>query len=115
MATRKHISSKGAVTPKLPEFEPVFTDEQVRQMEADYNESWGEKRRLVMIALTRTPAQLVEGFTHLSGDAFEELLAHMDDFKSHCMAGVEVAEAAKARMLAVGMYIANKHEEGASA
>lgn len=100
--------------PKLPKFQPVFTEDQVRQMEADYNESWGVRRRLVMIALARTAAQLAEGFAHIDGDAYSALLDQFDDFKNHCKAGIELAEGASARMLAVGMYIADT-TEGAAA
>lgn len=99
---------------KLPKFKPVFTEDQVRQMEADYNESWGVRRRLVMITLARTAAQLAEGFRDIEGEAFSELLGHFNDFKAHCKAGMELAESAEARMLAVGMYIVDT-TEGAAA
>lgn len=96
--------------PKLPKFQPVFTEDQVRQIEADYNEEWGVRRRLVMITLARTAAQLAEGFRDIEGEAFSELLGHFNDFKAHCKAGMELAESAEARMLAVGMYIVETSE-----
>lgn len=95
---------------KLPKFKPVFTEDQVRQMEADYNESWGARRRLVMITLARTPAQLAEGFADVEGEHFSDLLGHFDDFKAHCKAGMELAESASARLLAVAMYIVESSE-----
>lgn len=100
--------------PKLPKFTPAFTEDQVFQMETEYNEHWGVKRRLVMISLTRTAAQLAEGFASIDGEAFTELLGHFDDFKNHCKAGMELAESATARMLSVGMYIVAT-QEGAAA
>ncbi len=103
-----------AKSPRLPAFKPVFTKDQVFHMEADYNESWGVKRRLVMITLTRTPAQLAEGFATIEGEAFSELLGHFDDFRNHCKAGMELAEVARARILLVGMYVADT-TEGTSA
>ncbi|TXI75608.1 MAG: hypothetical protein E6Q43_03255 [Dokdonella sp.] len=95
---------------KLPKFKPVFTEDQVFQMEDGYNKSWGVNRWLVMISLARTAAQLGEGFKHIDGDAFTELLGHFDDFKHHCKAGMELAESATARMLAVAMYVAETSE-----
>lgn len=99
-----------APTHVLPDFDPVFTQEQVFQLEDEYNTTWGEKRRLVMIALARTPAQLAEGFANIEPEAFSYLLDCFDDFKNHCKAGMELADCATARLLAVGMYIANLHE-----
>lgn len=92
--------------PELPEFQPAFTEDQVRQFENGYSDTWGEKRRLTMIALTRTPSQLAEGFRHIEDEAFMELLGHLDDFKAHCQGLMELAESASARMLAVGAYLA---------
>jgi hypothetical protein len=101
--------------PKLPKFSPVFTEEQVFQIEANYNESWAVKRRLMMIALARTPAQLVEEFARIDGESFSELLGHFEDFKNHCKTAIELAEIASARMLDVGMYIIADTTEGATA
>ncbi|WP_211091306.1 Rha family transcriptional regulator [Pseudothauera rhizosphaerae] len=56
------------------------------------------------------PAQLAEGFANIEPEAFSELLDCFDDFKHHCQAGMELADCATARLLAVGMYIANLHE-----
>ena len=109
-----HATRARSRKPKLPKFQPVFTEDQVRQMEANYNESWGVRRRLVMITLARSAAQLAEGFANIDGEAYSELLGHFDDFKNHCKAGIELAESASARMLAVGMYIADT-TEGAAA
>lgn len=109
-----HATRARSRKPKLPKFQPVFTEDQVRQMEADYNESWGVRRRLVMITLARTAAQLAEGLRDIDGEAYSELLGHFDDFKAHCKAGMELAESASARMLAVGMYIVDA-TEGAAA
>lgn len=93
--------------PKLPKFSPVFTFEQIDQMEHDYNKDWGVRRRMVLAALTRTPAQLAEGFAEADGDHYGELLENYDAFKRHCEAHIELAECATARMLAIGSYIVN--------
>lgn len=98
----------------LPDFKPAFTEEQVFQLEGEYNETWGEKRRLVMITLARTSEQLAAGFANIEPEAFSELLDCFDDFKNHCKAGMELADCATARLLAVGMYIANLPEGGAA-
>lgn len=99
---------------KLPKFKPVFTEAEVFQMEADYNAHWGVKRRLVMITHARTAAQLAEGFRDIEGEAFDELIGHLEDFKAHCAAGVDLAESAMAKMLAVGMFIDDSTEGGAA-
>ena len=79
-------------------------------MEDQYNESWGVKRRIVQIALTKTPSQLAEGIEKTDAETYGTLLDCFNEFKEHCKAGIELAESASARMLAVGMYIVEKNE-----
>jgi hypothetical protein len=86
---------------KLQKFKPVFTAQQVRTMDANYSESWGFCRQLVMTTLTRTADQLAEGMRDADGDAVSQLLGQFDDFIRHCLAGIELAETASARVLAV--------------
>lgn len=95
---------------KLPKFKPALTQEQVRQIEANYNETWGVRRRLVLFTLTRTPTQLAEGFRDADSETFMELVKGLDAFKEHCKDGAKLADSAHARMLAIGLYIAENYE-----
>lgn len=101
--------------PKSPKFDPVFTDEQLQSFEENHNETWGVKRRITMMALSRTSDQLIDGFSSLvaegNSDSFFALLEQITDYRDHLKSGVELADAAFARLVLVGKYVT----EGAAA
>ena len=90
-------------------FEPVFTKEQVLSFEAAHNETWGVNRRLMMMALARSSEQLTAAFADSAednGDTLFALIDQISDYGEHLKSGVELAEAAVARLLMVGQFIA---------
>ena len=90
-------------------FEPVFTQEQVLSFEAANNETWGVNRRLMMMALARSSEQLTAAFADSAednGDTLFALIDQISDYGEHLKSGVELAEAAVARLLMVGQFIA---------
>jgi hypothetical protein len=109
-----HATPARSRKPKPPKFSPIFTEDQVFQIEVEHSESWRIKRRFVLLLLSRSPDQLAENFSELDDEIFNEMLGHFDDFKNYCKAGIELAEIATARLLAVGLYVAES-KEGVSA
>lgn len=99
---------KGKRTTQQPDFDPIFTDEQVCEFEKKYNGTWGAKRRLTMITLARSTASLAEGFGNATdnGDAMVSLIDHITDYRDHLKSSVELAECAIARLRIVGKNIA---------
>ena len=99
--------SKSAL--KKPRFKPVFTKEQVYEIEAAYNESWGARRRVTMIVMTITVNQLIEGVEDLikenNGDAFMDWVDDIKAYQAHLKAGIELTEASIARLLWVAQYV----------
>jgi len=87
------------------EFEPVFTQEQVEKIEADYNQKWGVSRRLMMIVLARSGASLVARWTPGKGGAFVVMFEAIADYRNHLRAGVELADSALARLRSIAAYV----------
>lgn len=81
------------------DFEAVFTDSQLTINEAEYNETWGVKRRLMGIVMARSRSELMENATaETCLDLYDQISSYCD----HLKAGLEIAEAACARLLVVG-------------
>ena len=94
---------------ECPSFEPAFTKEQVLSFEETHNETWGVNRRLMMMTLARSSGQLIDSFADSaddSGDALFALIDQISDYGEHLNSGMELAEAAVARLLMVGQFIA---------
>lgn len=94
------------------DFEPLMTRDQLRESEAEYNETWGVKRRITMLALTLSRSEFLENH-RASGNEPEVLLDmidHVDEYRTHLKAGLELAEAARARLLIVSAAAATDGE-----
>jgi len=87
------------------DFEPVFTQEQVEKIEADYNQKWGVSRRLMMIVLARSGASLVERWTRGKGEAFVAMFEAIANYRTHLSAGVDLADSALARLRSIAAYV----------
>lgn len=91
-----------------PEFEPVFTDAQVERMEAAHNKTFGVGRRILMVTLARSGAQLVEMIEGMiaGGDdeAIFEMIDQITQYQTHVTDAAELAEAALARLLWAAQY-----------
>ena len=99
-----------ARTRKAPEqsieFQPIFTDEQVEKFEADYNTTWGVKRRLMMIVLARSSFGLIsDGWTRGNGDAFVAVFEAIADYRNHLRNGIKLAHSALARLQCVAAHL----------
>jgi hypothetical protein len=108
-------SSLGASAPTAfarPNFKAVFTDEEVRQFEADYNEAHGFTRRLVMFTLARSSEQLIRGFSPAfeKGDVepFCDAIEAITDFQGHLKAISKLADSALARLILIAQFIAQE-------
>ena len=90
-------------------FEPVFTKEQGMSFEAAYNGTWGVNRRLMMMTLASSSEQLITAFADSVEDNDDTLITLIDqisNYGEHLKSGMELAEAAVARLLMVGQFIA---------
>ena len=84
-------------------FEPVFSMEQVSDLEDNYNETWGVSRRCAMFTLTKSKTELLDGCKSANDDeAFFSLIEKLTDYRKHLEAGIEIPDAAIARLLIVG-------------
>lgn len=88
------------------DFGPVFTAEQIDTIDADCNEKWGQKRRMTLAVMSRSKAQLVEGFGVDKGpDVLLDLLEDVMDFRNHMKDCLEMADSACARLLMVSEIV----------
>jgi hypothetical protein len=88
------------------DFDAVLTNEEFQEYEATQNETWGVNRRIAMITLARSKAQLVGGFGKAGNtDALLEMIERVQDWSDHLKASIEMAEMASARLMAVASAI----------
>ena len=116
-STRRHRAPK-PVEPSMDEvaqrdFPAVATKADIDESERYYDEMWGIRRRVMLISLSRSRAELLEGFT-ANDDGPDVLLSmveeiniyigHLDDMR-------KVADTAVARLLCVGHAIIEQGEK----
>lgn len=91
------------------DFEAELTQDQINKIESDYNETWGVKRRITLLALSRSKAELVLNFGQLEdgADVIMEMIDHVHEFREHLRNGIELAESASARLLIACSAILN--------
>jgi hypothetical protein len=67
------------------DFEAALTQDQINEIEAEYNATWGVKRRITLLALSRSKADLVLNFgKQESGpDVLMEMIEHIYEFRDH--------------------------------
>ena len=97
------------------DFEAEMTQEQVKEYETGQNEVWGMKRRITLISLTRTKAELVAGFSDTENgvEMLMEMIDHVHEWRDHLKASLGLAEAASSRLI-VTCAAAMKHQEAAA-
>lgn len=94
------------------EFEPALTDDQVQEYESTQNELWGSKRRLAMIALSRSKTDLVKGFgKDKRADSLFEAIDHINGWSDHLKGQIEMANAAVARLMIVASAIVHHNND----
>lgn len=83
------------------DFEAALTQDQINAIEADYNETWGVNRRITLLALSRSKADLVLNFGKQEDgpDVVMEMIDHIYEFRDHLRACLEMTESASARLL----------------
>ncbi|WP_341645429.1 hypothetical protein [Thauera sp. SDU_THAU2] len=88
------------------DFPAVLTADDVRSSESGYEASWGDRRRLMMLSLTRSSEQLRVGG---GGPDVRALLLEMAGeiaaYRDHLKSGLDVAELAIQRLEAVALSI----------
>ena len=83
-------------------FNPIFTNEQNSNFEQEYDKTWGTKRRLLMITLSRSSEELITAFDGDEGtEVMTSLMEQLIDYEDHLKAGIELVESATCRLFAV--------------
>lgn len=106
-----------ALPAKLPspshEFEPLFSATAAEDAESHYNQSFGVKRRAMLVVLSRSKAQMVESFgkTADGEDGLLLTLEWLHDYREHLLAFAELADIAAARLLVVGSVLAERETQ----
>ncbi len=103
LASQEHDTDEELAALANTDFEPLMSQGRVFAIEAAYEKTWGVKRRLVLSVLARSRAQLLQGFARPDDDANDllELIDHIDEYRVHLKAALELAESANARILCV--------------
>jgi hypothetical protein len=91
-------------------FKPIFTEEQVHEMEDKYNTTWGVNRRILMMILTKNSDAMTEMVESIvsedkEGGVFFTMVDSIKDYEQHLSAGLELAQAATARLLLIGGHV----------
>ena len=88
------------------DFPAVLTADDVRSFESGCEASWGDRRRLMMVSLTRSSAQLRVGGGGSDVPAvLLEMAGEIAAYRDHLKSGMEVAELAVQRLEAVALSI----------
>ena len=98
------------------DFEPVFTEEQVYKIEDEYNTTWGVNRRIMMMVLSKSSKSITAMVDSIlsedeTAEAYFSMIEQMDNYEQHLKGGIELAQAARARLLLVGQHIAGDEVE----
>lgn len=109
MATRDDSTPPDQILDELAtvQFDAIFSEDDVRAQEAEYNETWGARRRMMLITLARSRTELLNGFgaTEDGADTALDLAETLQDYKKHLEAGVELAETARTRLLCIAAAV----------
>lgn len=83
------------------EFQAVLTPDQVQDYEATQHETWGPRRRMTLISLTRSKAELLAGFAQgeNGADVLMDMIDEVHTWRDHLIATADLAETASARLI----------------
>ena len=98
-----------------PIFKPQITKAEVMGKEAEYDKEWGFRRRVTLLTLTMTQAELMSKLT--SVEAAKAHLAWIEEVQAylrHLKTMTELAEAAQARLLFVALKAQEARQGGAA-
>lgn len=97
---------------KRPRFKAPFTKQQVEEIEAKHNTTWGVRRRVLMATMSLSSKEMIDSFAPLisedNGDTYIEMFEMIKDYRKHLEDSIELADAAMARLLLVGEYLSDK-------
>lgn len=89
------------------EFSAEIADKQVVEMDKQAEE-WGVERRIMLITLSRSRDQLLQGFRN-DPDSIMDIHDRLHSYEKHLSAALDMVKAAQLRALAVAAAI---HMEG---
>lgn len=93
------------------DFEPIFLEEQMYKIEAEYNTTWGVNRRIMMAMLSKSSKEII-GMVEsmLKNDEKIEtyffMVEQLNEYEQHLKAGIGLVQAATSRLLMAGKYVA---------
>lgn len=112
---RSTVTPEGNQATKRPRFKAPFTKQQVEEIEAKHNTTWGMRRRVLMATMSLSSKEMIDGFSPLlsedNGDAYIEMFQMIKDYRQHLQDSVELADAAMARLLLVGKYLSDQADD----
>lgn len=94
------------------DFGSIITDEQIYAIEKEHKEdTWGEARRLTLIALRRSRAELVDGFSSTADgrDTLLNLIDQVQSYATHARGAAEIANTALMRLFSAAQCIERAH------
>lgn len=84
---------------KQTRFDAVFTHAQAEELEANYNGTWGVKRRILMALLCCSSEELLSRITsNKEAEVILTMAEAIADFHVHLTSGIELTTAALARL-----------------
>lgn len=99
------------------DFEAALTPQEVEEYEASQNTTWGVKRRITLITLTQSKAEMVLNFgkDDKGADVLLDMLDHAREWKDHLQAGIDLSECAMARIIVACSAISMQQEQAKTA
>lgn len=92
------------------DFSPIFSQQDVEAQEASYNTTWGVSRRIMLLTLCASRDTLVERLGDLEGvETALEMVEQINTYRDHLKSGIELAESASTRLLAVAAAIHSQY------
>jgi len=101
------------------DFESVFTEAQIHEIEEKYDTTWGVNRRIMMVVLSKSGKSMTDILeSMLSEDKVAEtyfsMIKQLEDYEQHLKFGIELAQVAIARLLMVAQHAAGDEAEPSS-
>lgn len=99
-------NSTPATAPQHTPFDAAFTHAQTTNFEADYNRTWGVKRRILMALLCSSSVELLSRIS--CADDAEVLITMAEaitDYHNHLNTGLELTTAALARLQSLAIAV----------
>jgi len=86
-------------------FAPFFTTEDRDQSEANYNQTWGVRRRVLMGFLSVSSDQFLDNLRREDPEILLTMVETICEYRGHLLIATHLADTALDRLVAVGDYL----------